>query len=136
MQAAVQTVDLEVEESLCHTGADPSSCPSAAVEPMESITYGCNDYVAAVYDGAWYPGMVIREEDRDGEVQVNFMARASTKIKGWKWPERKHQLFIPNSSVLRNISEPVPTGKAKRVFSLCELDVEKVNLLMESKLIN
>ena len=65
---------------------------------MESTTYRCNDYVAAVYDGAWCPGMIIQEEEWDG-AQVNFMARASTKIKGRKWPERKDQLFIPKSSV-------------------------------------
>ena len=62
------------------------------------------------------------------------MACISTKIKGWKWPEKKriNYSFQLKSSVLCNISENVSSGKIKRVFCLLELDFEKENIYMES----
>ena len=54
------------------------------------------------------------------------MACISTKIKGWKWPEKRiNYSFQLKSSVLFSISENVSSGKMKRVFCLLELDVEK-----------
>ena len=75
---------------------------------------------------------MIQGNTRMEKVQVNFMACISTKIKGWKWPEKKESTTQLKSSVLCNISENVSSGKMKRVFCLLELDVEKENIYMES----
>ena len=71
------------------------------------------DYVAAVYDDAWYIGLV--SDSDESEVEVNFMQK---KKQLYQWPKQEDLIWIKRDEVLCKIESPVATGKSKRMFKL------------------
>ena len=81
------------------------------------------DYIAAKYDGTWYIAKVLQIDNADDEVEVIFMER---KKQLFQWPVRDDILWIPFKDVICKVSEPVYTGKSKRMLKLLPDDKEKI----------
>ena len=60
------------------------------------------------------------------------MAAGSSKIcHTFKWPEQEDIIWIPNSSVLCAVSDPISYGKRK-MFKLPDEDIENILELFEN----
>lgn len=80
------------------------------------------EYVAAKYDRTWYIAKILQIDDSD-EVEVTFMER---KKQLFQWPAREDILWIPVTDVICKVTEPVYTGKSKRMLKLLPEDKEKI----------
>jgi len=60
-------------------------------------------YVAAVYDGEWYIGMVTTRSEEHCDVEVNFMCRNS-RTNVISWPSHKDECAVLVENVLSHSS--------------------------------
>ena len=61
----------------------------------------------------------------EGDASVQFMKK--TQGKGatlFKWPDHERDVWMYFGSFIRKIKDPIPCGKSKRQFMLCEDDAE------------
>ena len=85
----------------------------------QKVTLKKDDWVAAVYEGKWYLGQVL--EDDEDDCLVNFMeggkGRAATQAK-FKWPRQKDELWVAHQDILCVVEKPIPAGKSERLFTV------------------
>ena len=96
---------------------------------FEDLTQG--KFVACVYCNDWYVGQIEDSDEGEREIQVNFMERTKTL---YRWPSRRDMIWVLYKDVLCEISEPQPTAKSKRNFSVKENDVQLIKDLFEMHL--
>lgn len=81
------------------------------------------EYVAALYDDKTYIGKVIECDDEDDEVEITFMENVRKLL---QWPKHEDRIWINKKDILCSVSEPVPTGKSKRMFKLAASDMANI----------
>lgn len=93
--------------------ADESTHEVDNIQSSDEFQVG--DYVSAVYDSAWYIGLITDSDE--SEIEVNFMQK---KKQLFQWPNQEDLIWIKKVDVLCKIESPVATGKSKRMFKLEE----------------
>ena len=76
------------------------------------------NFVACVYEKQWYVGRVVDKDIEEEEFKVQFMVKAGRDENVFKWPHPQDELWIPDTSVLRVIDDPQPSGRTKRMFKV------------------
>jgi hypothetical protein len=89
----------------------------------QNITPG--QYVAAVYDGKWYIGMVTEWSQEHGDVVINFMTR-NVDSNTITWPSRKDECAVPLENVFHVVPAPVTMGSSGRQYKLVPEVLEDV----------
>jgi hypothetical protein len=82
------------------------------------------DFVAARYDRNIYIGKVVECDNEDGEVEITFMQNVRKLL---QWPKHEDKIWVDRDNVICKVSEPMPTGKSKRMFKLDESDWQKID---------
>ena len=83
------------------------------------------DFVAARYDGKVYIGKVLECDDDDGEVEITFMQHVRKLL---QWPKHEDKIWIDRQNVICIVSEPIPTGKSKRMYRLTDDDLKNIEI--------
>lgn len=83
------------------TVVEVSSTPDCAnVEPFKAQV---GQYVAAVYDNAWYLAIVLEISGENDDILLAFM-KPKGPARSFSWPRRKDQCWVPSTHVLTKIS--------------------------------
>lgn len=76
------------------------------------------DWVAAIYDDNWYPGLV--EAAVSDKLTVSFMEKTGQRGK-FCWPEKKDVQILKDSEILYRLpTPPAPTGRSSRIFDVTD----------------
>ena len=89
-------------------------------------------YVACVYCNEWFVGKIEDTDEEEQEIQVNFMEKAKSL---YRWPRRQDKIWVMYNDVLCIVSEPLPTCKSKRTFSVTADDVILIKDLFAKRLL-
>ena len=96
--------------------------------PDTTIEYNTDNFVAAVYlkkmvhrQKLFYPMMT----------KVDYFYEKSKNTYRLPCPEDK--IWINDNDILTQISEPLPTGKSRRMFKISEEDMDKNQVMYEKK---
>ena len=86
---------------------------SSQAQASQSFTHG--QYLAAVYDKAWYLGVVEDISHENEDVLVNFMRSRNpgTTIHSFVWPSTRDECWIPFEHVLCTVQEPLQITKGR-----------------------
>ena len=84
------------------------------------VEYAIGDYVAAKYNRDMYVGRVANIDDE--EYEINFMECIPRLSFHYRWPTRRDLLWVHPICVLCKLSEPLPTGRSQRAFTLVPRD--------------
>ena len=116
--------NVNVEEP--QTASEESIPANISADTPATDIYSVDSYVAAVYNQKWFIGKVLEYDPGDKEYNISFMAAGSSKIcHTFKWPEQEDIIWVPNSSVLCAVSDPISYGKRK-MFKLPDEDIENI----------
>ena len=106
----------------------------AFVEPppvdVNTLDVHKEDFVAAIYDGDWFLGKIIDIDMDDGEIEVSFMEKKKSL---YQWPRRADRIWVNKSNILCIISEPIETGKTKRMYKISDADLEMIQALYSNR---
>ena len=69
------------------------------IEPEPQVNAKIGDFVAAIYEGQWYIGQILEEDNVEKEFLINFM-ESDSKTSCFKWPKEKDRNYSFNSSFL------------------------------------
>ncbi|KAJ3646048.1 hypothetical protein Zmor_023659 [Zophobas morio] len=86
-------------------------------ERNDQIAIG--DYVLFKYLKHTYPG-VIKAHDKYDQYEISAMEQRPENQ--WKWPSRTDVLWYKKSSIIKKISQPLPSNKSKTLFLIPELN--------------
>ena len=87
-------------------------------------------YVAAVYDQAWYAGIIVERNDINQDALVNFM-RATGSPGSFQWPRKKDECWVPLDHLLCIL--PVPsTTSSGRQYQFDDDTLTRINNLYQS----
>lgn len=109
----------EVENSA--SGSQPTNASDGS---SQGIEVAVGEYVAALYDKKMYIGMVLEHDDEDDEVEITFMENVRKLL---QWPKHEDRLWIDKKDIICTVSEPMPTGKSKRMFKLSASDIANID---------
>jgi hypothetical protein len=86
---------------------------SSQAQASQSFTHG--QYLAAVYDKAWYLGVVEDISHENEDVLVNFTRSRNpgTTIHSFVWPSTRDECWIPFEHVLCTVQEPLQIIKGR-----------------------
>ncbi|KAH3731231.1 hypothetical protein DPMN_142540 [Dreissena polymorpha] len=112
----------------------PAAIPMAVPAELDVVPKK-GDFVAAVYEGVWYVGKVLKVDESDGDAKISFMkkARVSTSVEKFKWPQPPDKIWVKFNQILCNVNEPEPVGKSGREFKLGEDDHELICQIFQMK---
>ena len=96
-------------------------------EPQNEKRYKVGDHVAAVYEGRWYLGEIVDEDDDDYEVK--FMEE---KKRLFQWPRQDDIIWRSPAQILMKINAPEATGKYRRMFKLEEAERDEIMSLFQA----
>ena len=82
------------------------------------------DFVAAVYENRWYIGRVVELDNL--ECEISFMAKSKNLF---KWPNSPDEVWIRIDAILCKISEPMATGRSRRMLRIQADEEEKIERL-------
>lgn len=90
--------------------------------------YVKNDWVAVIFDGIWYPGL-ISEVQADTFI-IKFMNR---KQKSFFWPKKEEREELHRNQILCKIEEPkqVSIKNKKNIFTFTDKEYERIEELLE-----
>lgn len=86
------------------------------------------DYVAAMYDGHWWVGMVMNITPNAEEVEVKFMAPHGPRT-AFFWPARDDVCWVPVNNVIRVLQPLTLTSGSGRSYNLAAEDTNALNKL-------
>ncbi|XP_041367923.1 uncharacterized protein LOC121382530 [Gigantopelta aegis] len=115
-----------VEETITHTADEQSN--ASVVE--EAITHTVDQWVAAVYDGRWYIGVITETDENDSTCLIEFMTRCGKYENLFNWPPITNQIWVANDKILLQLEQPSSAlGKTKRCFKLEMQEIERIDRL-------
>ena len=124
----------------CKTNEGAKQCHAVDLPGQEinqdrlSETTQVGMFVAAIYEKQWYIGRIEEVDQSDETFHITFMTEAKTKqsVKCFQWPRRDDKLWLDISNVLCTITEPLPTGKSRRQFTIPQQDLDKIERLFQT----
>ena len=72
-------------------------------------------YVACIYDGDWYIGIVLKVSVKYNEIHVKFMTKEG---KCFIWPRKNNQCWVPQSNCLGQVESLVTQGHEAHTYGL------------------
>lgn len=87
-------------------------------------------YVAAMYDGMWYAGLIMEHSTEHSDVTLNFMTRNST-TNNLTWPRRKDICCVPYEHVLCILNSVGVCGRSARTYQISEEELKSVTELKD-----
>jgi len=118
--AGEQLQMFRISSDTAGTLMDCNLTSSEETDPDQSYMPG--QYVAAVYDQAWYAGNIVERNDKDRDVLVNFL-RSAGSPGTFQWPRRKDECWVPLDHILCILPAPSTTSSGRQY----SFDIETVN---------
>ena len=122
-ESVVQREDVLINQS--NTPASAQLATEPEVKLCKDVKPG--EWVAAIYDDDWYPGLV--ENAESGILTVSFMQKAGEGGK-FRWPQKADLQQLPESELLCRLdTSPRPSSWSTRVFVVDQW--EQIKLMSE-----
>lgn len=116
-----KSISASSEKKVEDTSAESGPTDLGNTSPRRELVIG--DYVAAVYDKKTYIGKITDFDNDDGEVEITFMENVRKLL---QWPKHEDKIWIEKTAIMCSVSEPIPTGKSRRMFKLADSDIANI----------
>lgn len=131
-----------------HTSLDDAESPQENVErPSEPClrddqregsdlstgpeVYNVDDFVVAFYEGTWYIGKILEVDPADESGYIYLISFMKRMKKTFQWPVREDVIWCKKDDVRCKVSQPVASGKSKRMFVIPKEDWDKIDTFAE-----
>ena len=117
--------DIDVDNSLERNVSQPEEATEHLSDSFADFAIEVGNFIADRYDKRLYihVGRAIDMDEEDGDVEITFMENVRKLL---QWQKNEDTIWMDRKDVVCTISEPIPTGKSRRMFKLSEDDLVRL----------
>ena len=103
------------------------------LKEMQMVEIMTNAFVACIYDGRWYFGLVLGKNEEEQDVEVSCLHLPAPSTSFYWPPHRGDRCFVPISHIITTVNAPM-TNSTGRLYYFSQEDVNIVQKQYAAKL--